>query len=56
MAQYKVLSELFAKGKIGEVVDSTDLEDCNIEALVAGGHLAEVSNKPSKTETKNEEQ
>lgn len=55
MAQYKVLSERFTKGKKGEVVDSADLQECNIEALVAGGHLAEVSNKPTKTE-KNEEQ
>ena len=45
MATYKVLSDRFAFGKQGETVDSADLSGCNIEALVEGGHLAEVNAK-----------
>jgi len=56
MAQYKVLSERFSKGKVGEVVDSADLDECNIESLVAGCHLAEVANKQTKPDNKTEEQ
>lgn len=51
MAQYKVLSERFTGGKVGSLVDSDSLEGCNIEALVSGGHLAEVPAKTNKTES-----
>ena len=51
MASYKVLSDNFALGKQGEVLDSALLDGCNISALVDAGHLAEVSAKVSKTVT-----
>ena len=51
MASYKVLSDNFALGKQGEVLDSASLDGCNIEALVEGGHLAEVNAKISKSVT-----
>ena len=52
---YKVLSDNFAAGKQGEVLDSIALDGCNIEALVEAGHLAEVSAKVSKTVTSEQE-
>ena len=54
MATYKVLSENFAAGKQGDVLDSAVLDGCNIEALVEGGHIAEVNSK-SKSVTSEQE-
>lgn len=51
MAQYKVLSERFTGGKVGSLVDTDNLEGCNIEALVTGGHLVEAPSKTTKTES-----
>ena len=55
MASYKVLSDNFAAGKQGEVLDSTALDGCNIKALIEAGHLAEVSAKVSKSVTSEQE-
>ena len=55
MTSYKVLSENFSAGKQGEVLDSSALDGCNIEALVEAGHIAEVSAKVSKTVTSEQE-
>ena len=55
MASYKVLSDNFALGNQGEVLDSALLDGCNIEALVEGGHLAEVNSKVSKSVTSEQE-
>jgi hypothetical protein len=55
MTSYKVLSDNFSVGKQGEVLDSTALDGCNIEALVEAGHLAEVSAKVSKSVTSEQE-
>lgn len=55
MASYKVLSDRFALGKQGEVLDSTALSGCNILALVEAGHLAEISAKVSKSVTSEQE-
>jgi hypothetical protein len=51
MTSYKVLSDNFALGKQGEVLDSALLDGCNIEALVEGEHIAEVNAKISKSVT-----
>ena len=51
MASYKVLSDNFSAGKQGEVLDSALLDGCNTEALVEGGHIAEVNAKISKSVT-----
>lgn len=55
MASYKVLSDRFALGKQGEVLDSTSLVGCNILALVEAGHIAEVNAKVSKSVTSEQE-
>jgi|APGre2960657404_1045060.scaffolds.fasta_scaffold531978_2 hypothetical protein len=55
MASYKVVSDNFALGKQGELLDSALLDGCNIEALVEGGHLAEVNAKVSKSVTSEQE-
>ena len=55
MASYKVLSDRFALGEKGKTVDSDALVGCNIEALVEGGHLAEVNSKVSKSVTSEQE-
>ena len=51
MAQYKVLTDRFTGGKVGSLVDSDSLEGCNIEALVAAGHLVEAPSKTQKPES-----
>ena len=50
MTTYKVLSNRFALGKQGDTVDSALLDGCNIQALIDGGHLAEVNAKVLKKE------
>jgi len=50
MAQFKVLSDNFHLAEKGKTVDSAQLDGCNIEALVDGGHLAEVNAKTVKSE------
>ena len=47
MANYKVMSERLDGHKRGDIVSEADLNGANIEALIAGEHLA-VINKPSK--------
>jgi hypothetical protein len=48
MAIYKVLSDNCGLGVKDSLVDSEKCEECNIEALVVGGHLAEVTSKSNK--------
>lgn len=48
MANYKVVSENCTLGKQGATISADDLEGFNVDALVAGGHLAEVNVKVSK--------
>ena len=55
MASYKVISNNFALGDQGDTVDSAALVGCNIEALVEGGHIAEVNAKISKSVTSEQE-
>ena len=50
MTTYKVLSNKLASVKQGETVDSALLDGCNIQALVDGGHIAEVNAKVLKKE------
>lgn len=51
MAQYRVLSDNFAFAEKGKTVDAALLDECNIQALVEGGHLAELSGKTVKSES-----
>ena len=47
-------SRLVAGRKTGEIVSGTELDGCNIEALVAAGHLSAQVEKPTKTATSKE--
>ncbi len=48
MATYKVLSDNCGLGVKGALIDSEQCEECNIQALVEGGHLAEATSKTTK--------
>lgn len=52
MANYKVMSDKCSLGKQGDNISGDDLEGLNVDALVAGGHLAEVNVKVFKQDTK----
>jgi hypothetical protein len=52
MTTYKVLSNKLALVKQGETVDIALLDGCNIQALIDGGHIAEVNTKFSKQDIK----
>lgn len=40
MASYKVLSDLVTGKKPGDTITDDELLGCNVEALIAGGHIA----------------
>lgn len=50
MATYKVISNNLALAQEGATVDSEALEGYNVDALLAGGHLAEVNPKATKAD------
>jgi hypothetical protein len=52
MTNYKVMTDKCALGKQGATLTADDLEGFNVDALVNGGHLAEVNVKVSKQEPK----
>jgi hypothetical protein len=52
MTNYKVISDNCTLGKQGDNINGDDLEGLNVDALVAGGHLAEVNVKVAKQEPK----
>ena len=52
MANYKVMSDNCTLGKQGETISADDLEGFNVDALLDGGHLAEVNVKVFKQDTK----
>ena len=52
MPNYKIMSDNCTLGKQGENINGDDLEGFNVQALVDGGHLAEVNVKVSKQEPK----
>jgi len=52
MANYKIISENCTLGAQGSNISGDDLEGLNVDALVEGGHLAEVNVKVSKQEPK----
>lgn len=52
MANYKILSDNCALGVQGTNISGDDLEGYNVDALVNGGHLAEVNVKIYKQDTK----
>jgi hypothetical protein len=56
MKQYRITSDRLTLGKQGDVISDDALEGVNVEALIAGGHLAEVkaatNNNNKNTEEK----
>lgn len=55
MTQYKVTSARLGNHKLGDLVSKGDLNDANIQALLEGGHLAEIGSKSNKKlDTKDE--
>jgi hypothetical protein len=48
MTQFKVVSHKMAHHKQGDTVDENDLAGANIQALLEGGHIAEIGSKVSK--------
>lgn len=48
MKQYKVTSTRLAQHKDGDTVSADDLAGANVEALLDGGHLAEIGSKFTK--------
>jgi hypothetical protein len=50
MNTYQVASARVAGHGFGETVTVADLAGCNIEALVAGGHLVPVADKVEDTQ------
>lgn len=40
MANYKVVSDLVSGKKTGETITDEELVGCNVDALLAGGHIA----------------
>lgn len=55
MTTYKITSDNTTLGKNGETVTADDLAGLNVDALIAGGHLAPVSVTSRKTEKKDAE-
>ena len=52
MTNYKVISDNCTLGKQGDNINGDGLEGFNVDALVDGGHLAEVNVKVIKQEPK----
>ena len=46
--KYKVNSNRIDGHKVGDFVTADDLQGCNMEALVAAGHLQETTQKSDK--------
>jgi hypothetical protein len=55
MAQFKVLSERCALGKVGATVTIEEESGVNVEALISAGHIAPVAAKPIAKEADNKE-
>jgi len=52
MTAYRILSDNCTLGKQGETISADDLNDVNVDALLDGGHLAEVNVKIPKQDMK----
>ena len=49
MATYKITSDNTSLGERGKTVSDEDIFGLNVDSLIEGGHIAEVTNKPSVT-------
>lgn len=50
MASYKVLSDRVADKSAGDTITDTELEGCNIDALIEGQHIEAIAAKASKSD------
>jgi hypothetical protein len=50
MASYKVTSDLIDGKNAGDTISDDELQGCNIDALLAAGHLAETTTKKTEKE------
>lgn len=57
MTKYRILNSKVAAGDVGETVDSSAFDGCNIEALISAGLIAPVvvSKVSKKSETEEQE-
>jgi len=56
MKQFKVISSRMPNHKQGATVSEDDLAGANVEALLDGGHIAEIGSKVSKKEQAKEQE
>jgi hypothetical protein len=50
--RYRVLTDNFHPAKKGAVIPEQLIQDCNIAALVKGGHLEELPEPPARDKEK----
>ncbi len=50
MASYKVVSDLVDGKKPGDTITDEELLGCNVDALIAAGHLSDGATKPNKAD------
>ncbi len=50
MASYKVVSDLVDGKKPGDTITDEELFGCNVDALIAAGHLSDGAIKPNKAD------
>lgn len=57
MSKYKILSDKVTVGEVGDTVDETVFDGCNIEALIEAGLIApaSISKFSKKSETEEQE-
>lgn len=55
MTQYKITSERFTLGNMGQSIDESDLANANIQALIDGGHLSAITTKKTEDLTENKD-
>lgn len=55
MKQFKVVSHRLANHPAGSTVSEDDLAGANVEALLDGGHIAEIGSKVTKKEQHKEQ-
>ena len=55
MKQFKVVSQRLANHPAGSTVSEDDIAGANVEALLEGGHIAEIGSKVTKKEQHKEQ-
>lgn len=54
MARYEILSDMLSFGKKGATIAGDDVPaEINVDALIASGHLSEVTTTPPKSKPNN---